>query len=580
MVFFLLSIFLYCEFFFLTGCENKKKQEREIVARIGNDYIISYNDLRKFVFERLYHRMYKDQLQAYNQALNVMVTDQLKCLDFLEKGLDENSELMQNIQRYLSEELLVKYFNTQFLDKYTNEEFAHKIYDSMGKQVIYQQIVLYKPENASTIQLDSLKNRAIAIKVEIDKGADFIKLVDKYSQHSESLNSDGYMPPLGWEQSLSTPIDNIIFNLNIGDVQVLDTYNAYRIVKVTDIKEIDIEPFEEIKDQIITKLRKSYVDISLQEYDKAKNELIDINAIKWNDNTLDQLIAWSKIPNFYHDIYQDTIKKAISAGNNFTILTYPKGNVDLREYLRLLNNILIPIDTKNMGREDIKKFIIEAVQTDKIVQKAKELDLEKDILYPDKINPILKSKIVNLYDQVVIESQIPEPTSELLHKFYESQKDSLYYHLKKINIYAMIFPEEKKADEIMQRIKNGTPFEKISGRWFVKTFVRDRNGHVKSYKSQEKPFLGEAAFKLKLNETSGPIEYNDPEKGKQYAIIKCANIRPEKQLLFDDVKNSIAEDFKKYQRKKLTREVREQLWKKYDIEIYKDVLTKKLTSGN
>lgn len=563
----------------LSGC-GRDRETSNIVARIDNDYVITYDDLQKFVLDRLYHRMHRDHYQAYQQALTVMVTNQLKCKDFLERGLDKDNDLMQSIQRSINEELLVKYFNTQFLGKYTNEEFARKIYGIMGKKVIYQQILLYKPENASTFQLDSLKNIALAIKAEIDSGNDFKRLVARYSQQGGASNSDGYMPPLDWEQSLSNPIDGIIFNLDVGNVQVLDSHNSYRIVKVTDIEEIDLKPFAEIRDQIIIKLRKSYLDISLQEYDKAKNELIDIDALKWNDDTLDQLVSWSKIPNFYRDIYQDTLRNAISAGNNSTILTYPNGKVNLTEYLRLLNNILIPVDTKNIAKEDIKKFIIEAVQTDKIVQKAKELRLERDILDADQINPVLNNKIVSLYDHEVIEPQIPEPTPELLHKFYESQKDSLYYHLEKINVHVMIYPDMNKADEVMQMIKKGTPLEKISGRWLVKTFVRDRNGNIKLYRSEDKHYLGEAAFKLKLNETSGPIEFDDPEKGKQYAIIRCVNIRPERQLLFDDVRNSIAGDFEKFQREKTSGDVRDQLWSKYDVEIYEDVLMEKLASNN
>ena len=92
--------------------------------------------------------------------------------------------------------------------------------------------------------------------------------------------------------------------------------------------------------------------------------------------------------------------------------------------------------------------------------------------------------------------------------------------------------------------------------------------------------MGEAGFKLKLNETAGPIEYTDPQKGNQYAVIKCINISPEKQLLYDDVKNTITEDYRNYYRKKIDKEVKEILWEKYDAEIFQDVLLKNLSSKN
>jgi len=580
MVFFLLSIFLYLEFFFLTGCENKKKQEREIVAKIGNDYIITYTDLRKYVFEEFYHKKYRNESEAYNKALDAMITDQLKRNDFFERGLDKNKELVQKIQRFISEELVFEYFKKQFLGKYTSDEFALKTYEKMGKQVLYRQIVLHKPEKTTPLQLDSLKKKAIEVKTEIEKGKEFDKLITQYSQYIASSNSDANMPVVGWEQSISNPIDNVIFGLNIGDVRIIEAYNAYHIVQVMEVKKVEVEPFHKIKDDIITKLKKGYYETSLEEYDKAKKDLLNIDELEWNKKALDQLVEWLKIPNFYIDIYKDTLQYAISHSRNLTILTYSNGKVDFKEYLRLLNDILIPIDTRNITEKDFKNFIIEAIRTDIIVKKAKALDLEKEIFNSGTANPVLKSQIVRLYDQAVVESQIPETSAQNLKKFYEEQKDSLYYQLEKKNFYIMIFPHKEKALEVTSKIKEGIPFEKITGRWLVKTYIRDRDGKIKSYKSKEKPLLGETAFKLNLDEITGPIQYNDPEKGEQYAIIKCADIRPEKQLLFDDVKNTIGDDFKNFQRNKLRTELRANLWKKYDIEIYKDVLTKKLTSGN
>jgi hypothetical protein len=117
-----------------------------------------------------------------------------------------------------------------------------------------------------------------------------------------------------------------------------------------------------------------------------------------------------------------------------------------------------------------------------------------------------------LYDKTVIESQIPEPTEAALWEFYQANQDSLYYQLEKINLFAMIFSDKAEADQMWAKIQAGTPFEKASDRWFVKTFIKDRDGQIKSYLSKEPPYLGEAAFKLKEGEVDGVIEYTDPKK--------------------------------------------------------------------
>ena len=573
-VLFLLSILLYLEIIFLAGCE--KKQAREIVARIGNDYTITYNNLRKHVFDHFYHKQYKDESEAYNQALKTMITNQLKCNDFFERGLDKNRELVQKIQRFISEELIVEYFNKQFLGKYTSDEFALKTYERMGKQVLYRQIVLNKPEKATQLQLDSLKNKAIELKTEIEKGKEFDKLMTQYSQYITSSNSDVNMTQVGWEQSITNPVDNIIFGLNMGDVRIIEAYKAYHIVKVMEIKKVDLEPFNKIKDDIISKLKRGYLDKSLQEFYQAQKDLLNTTELEWNKKALDQLVEWSKTPNFYIDIYKDTLQYAISHDRNLTILTHLEGKVDFKEYLRLLNDVLIPLDARNISEKDFKNFIIEAIRTDIFVKKAQALDLEKEVFNSRRASPILKGQIVKLYDQAVVESQIPEASIQNLSKFYEEQKDSLYYQLEKKNFYVMIFPHKEKAIEATSKINDGIPFEKITGRYLVKTYFRDRDGIIKSYKSKEKPLLGETAFKMNLDEIIGPIQYNDPEKGEQYAILKCVNTRPEKQLYFDDVKNTISDDFKNFQRNKLMTEIKAELWEKYDIEINEDVLSQKI----
>ena len=83
---FLLYICICLTSICLTSCKNENRKHSDIVARIEDNYVITYNNLRKFVFDRFYHKMYKDEFQAYHKALNVMVANQLKCKDFMEKG--------------------------------------------------------------------------------------------------------------------------------------------------------------------------------------------------------------------------------------------------------------------------------------------------------------------------------------------------------------------------------------------------------------------------------------------------------------------------------------------------------------
>ncbi|MCF7884987.1 MAG: peptidylprolyl isomerase [Candidatus Marinimicrobia bacterium] len=566
------TLFIFA-FILIINCERNDSRDGNIVAKIEEQHAITSSDLKKYVGRHYYLIKYTDRSKAYHSALNSMIISQLKVIDFFNRGLHKKQSLMQNIKRTINEELVIQYYKNYFLNKYINEQSVRNAYDQMDRKVSYRQIVIEKSKNPTSKQITALKNKISKISKAIKNGTDFGTLVKKYSQNSSSNNNSGYMPPLTWERSLSKPIYRDIFNLSVGDIKTLETQHSIYIVKIVDISNIDKKPFSKIKDEIKEKLEKNYTQTSLDEFYKYKRSLIDTNYIKWNFNSLNTILQWSKIEDFYPDMYQDTIKNLISKGKNQTILSYQKDKVDFQDFLHLASNILLPNFSKNTTIQDIKKYFIEALRTEKLVDKANAAGLEKEIISPMTNNTVLTNNIVSLYNEAVIDSQIPKPKPKRLMNFYESNKDSLYYQLAKVNIYAKIFSDKIDANKLLSKINQGMSFkEATNNRYKVKTFIKNRDGSIDSYLSREKPYLGKAAFKLEESEVDGVIEYNDPQSGKKYAVIKSTHRRPEKQLTYDDVQNTIAKDYKDYQREQIANKVVKQLRDKYEVEIYKNVL--------
>lgn len=574
----LILLLIFIILFINSGCETDKMQNSNIVVKYDNNHSVTINELQKYIKDWLYYKKYDNRSDVYNNALRNMVTLQLKRIDFFEKGLDKDEELIQSISRIINEGLISEYFKTQYLDKYANEETAKEIYKNMDKEVVYQLIELNKPENASKKQLDSLQEKALAIKSEIDNGEDFGSLAKKYSHNKISLENNGYMPPLDWKQSISNPVNKIIFGLNKNDISVLNTDNSLLIVKISDIDKIHVEPFDSVKTKIISDLKKINANTNLDEYEKDKKELIDENSLKWNEIALKQIVQWSSIPNFYTDGYQKTFKNALENGDNKIILTYNTGKVDYKEFLRLLNNILIMKNYDNINKETIKKFILEAVRTDLIVKKANSLDLKKNIFNAYTNDLALKNQIVSLYNQVEVEAKIPEATDEALNQFYKKNENTLYYQLEKRNLLVMVFPTEVDAKKALKKINDGTPFEKVTGRYLVKTYIKERNGEIKSFSSKEKPTFSKVGFEMKESEVRGPVQFNDENNQSKYAVIKCYFIRPEKQLTYNDVKNTIKEDFKNFHRQKIEKELEVELRNKYKPEVNEKLLSKVISA--
>jgi len=559
--------------------EEPHPQKQTIVARIEPDYTITFAELQKFVLDYQYNYRYrKNPGKAYSVALEDMIVNQLKIIDFFSLGLQEKEGLLQGIRRSINEELVIEYYNTQFYGKYVNEDSMQNAYKEMGKEVVYQQIVLAKPKQYSRQSIDSLKSAAKDIETKIRNGTDFAELVKRYSQDVQSSRRDGSMPPLDWRMSLTSTLNYFVFHLPINEVRVAESRTSLHIVKVARINKVDVPPYENVKEEIRNILRERYAEFSLREFERTKKNLVDEHTVQWNPKALLQLVRWSNIPRFYQTSYSDTLRYAISHGRNFLILKYSRGKVDLKEYLRLLNDVLIWGNYTSIKEDDVKKFILEAVRTDGIVRKARRLNLEKEIFGPRTTDPVLRNEIIRLYNREIIEAQIPERTEKALKDYYQANKDSLYYQLAKVNIYAVVDSNKNAMNKLKDKLNQNIPFEKIVPEILVKTYVRRRDGTFDTFLQDEPPFLAESAFKLKLNEVAGPIEYVDPAKGKQYALIKCVGMREEKQLSYDDVNKTIADDFANYHRERIAQSVREHLKKKYTATIYGDALRQNLSS--
>ncbi len=575
-----LLLFFMILFLAFSGCTKDKSNingNDEVIASIGKDYVITLNELKKNVSDWHFVLRFRNKSVAYNNALNIMIINQLKLIDFFDRNLNENKDLMKEISRYINYELINTYFDKNFIEKYANEKNAAKAYKEMDKEIIFDEIILPVPGNSTKKSLDSLKTVAMNVEDGFSNGYSIQELVKLNSLTNIIINNQKSMT---WWQSIMDPVSNVVFNLKKGYTRVLESEDGFHIVKVLDIKKIKLEPFEKIKDKIISQLQKGFYQASDKAFDNFRNELIDKNSIKWNQKGLDQIVKWSsKDAHFYGGAYKDIIQNAISNGNDFKILSYNNGNVDLKEYLRLLDEIIIPNSNTILNPGNVKEFILNAVYNDNVAKAAKKLGLEKELVNPHTKDPIIKNKIVYLYNKAVIDGSIPEATTEALHKFYEAQKDSIFYQLKLVYIYARIYSDSAKAAADINKIKKGTPFEKIKESYYIKEYIRERDGSLKAYRTAGGDYLAKAAFALKLNQSAGPIEFNDSTKGKQFAVINCFKILPEKQLTFDDVKGKrIEEEFKNYYFQKISDEIYAKLKQKYGVKIFENALSKAIAA--
>ncbi|SMO42590.1 peptidylprolyl isomerase [Gracilimonas mengyeensis] len=562
---------------FMYSCSNQEDgRAYDVIAEVENIGDITFADLHNYYDSYLYHLRYpNDKQKGYKEALEELIVKRRKEAEFINTQMYTDEELMEPIQRSVNEEIRARYFEDEFLSRYINEESIEDYYESMGRKVEYRQIVINKPAEPVEGQLSAIRDTVNLIVSELMVGEDFGTYVERYSQHQPSLENAGYMPPISWKNVAQSPMYQTIYNMSEGDLRALENRRAFHIINVTDVGKTEKPPLVEVENQIRKNLRELYLDRALEEYTELKNNIINADSFEWNELALDELTEWGKQEGFYGGAYKQVLSEAIASGNNKTIVTHENGSVDYQKYLQLLNTILIPGKEENISKEDLKKFIDDAVRTELILEQSKKAGADSEIL-TENATSILRFHYERMYTRRHITEQIPEPTDEALRSFYEAHKDSLLYQFAKSILYVKPFGTEAEAEEMMQKINAGQSFEQAANRRYqVKTFIINKQGEIEAHLSDEKPYLGEVAFDLKEGEVEGPVSYSEDDTETKYAVVKNSFRQEARVRDFSEIKD-IAKQFREFKRGEISKQVRENLSQKYPANIYQDILEQKI----
>lgn len=561
----------------LTNCSNIQHREADIVASVKGIGDISFNELQNHYRDYQFDLKYRDNpKQGYQEALQSLVLFKRKVADFKKEEMYENKKLMNPIQRYVNEEIRRLYFEEEYLGKYINEASITSYYQLMNKEITYQQLVLNKFHNQNSNSETNVKSRIDQILSEINSGTDFDVLVSRYSEDITN-NNNGLMPPINWRNGWLNSTNRAISSMNIGDIEVLESESMYYIIKISDIKIIDIPQLNDIRPTIIKNLREQYLDRALQEFAFMEDNIVDTKDFKWNEEAVKEITNWSKEDSFFLGRYKDTINEAINLSNNKTIISNNLEEIKYDDLLYFLNDILIPGIEKDISENDLKNYIVEAIRTDLIIKKAKDLGYDEKILTGNATDA-LEFQYQKIYTIENVDNKIPTANDTFLKEFYNEHKDSLLYQYALTSIYVKLFYEKSEALKMIENINAGESFEQAANRTYkVKSFIKNKEGKISSYYSKEEPILGNIAFEMEPNEIIGPI--NTYELGIQkFAVIKSSRKIEEKVPTFNEIEN-LEKLFEAYYREQLNQRVKDVLASKYPVITFDDIISKNIKNG-
>ena len=156
---------------------------------------------------------------------------------------------------------LLRFRPSDFLDEVevSDEEIQNYYEENRNqyfspKKVKVRHILLPLPPDAKEEKVEEVRKKAEELLERVRKGEDFAKLAREYSKDptAEKGGDLGYL----LRQDIDPDFARVAFSLKKGEAGIARTRFGFHVLKVEDIKEERVIPLEEVRDKILSQLRR------------------------------------------------------------------------------------------------------------------------------------------------------------------------------------------------------------------------------------------------------------------------------------------------------------------------------------
>jgi peptidyl-prolyl cis-trans isomerase C len=263
------------------------KEDKDILVKIGNKTITRTDfESRLAALPPEYQARFKDERQK-REFLDLYVQAQLLAMEARAEKIDKERTIIGKIEDTTNSILAQEYVNRRLatagtateaeLQKYYNERKAEFVTPATVKA---QHILVKADQNAKPEEAAAALVKAQGIRKELDQGADFAKLAEKYSDDPGSKTKGG---DLGFFQKerMVPEFSNEAFRLKPGETsQPIRSAFGFHIIRTTEKKPEIQGEFKDVKTQIQAKLvqqkRKAALDRDVERL-KKKYKVIMIS---------------------------------------------------------------------------------------------------------------------------------------------------------------------------------------------------------------------------------------------------------------------------------------------------------------
>lgn len=506
-------------------------------------------------------------LDGQEEFLNSLIINEIFYLKALEEGIDALPSTLQAI-----EEELERFYSREYIRREITGKIKLSEKDVRG---YYEEFPGRFTESANTaIQYIKVDESDVAEKVrqELDRGTDFIDLMNRYSinQHSKrnqgvirNIRGNGYIQGVGRDEELDNAIKEAEMNKWKGP---LHTEIGYHFFKVTQRTPSRLKPLEEVRHEIESRLR------PMKEYELRQQrfqELKEKYSISIDEETLHQARVFdARLPS---DILDKTAVNSDIEELQIRVR-------DIRSHIQTIS----PQERTQLNNpEHLIRMVDSMIENRLFAHEARQKGYEEYILQDPDAQQVRRNTILRaLYQKLVVDQIVPTPEEVL--QFYNQNINS-YTRKEHRTIQFFAFDRRRDARRARQNVSRAIDNEDensieaiiekslyTANKGIIPNFHRDSG--VSGFDDEKS--INEVVWETEPNEVSKVNRTSD----RKYYFVRILEDNPAVITPLEEVEGNIKHRLSMARREERWRELQDELLEEFDVVTFPKRLAMNVTA--
>lgn len=525
--------------------------------KIPVSLIHNFFDKTGWVFES-----YEQELETKTAAIDSVINYKLLVRGAYEAGLDHDPEIEKLIGSrrvdFLFDALYRRDLTPQM--EVTDAE-VREFYEKIKTELHVYHILLPTAESADSVVQ------------ELGRGADFGTIARLVSIDQGSAVTGGDLGWLNWGTPVFPQFHDELFRLKIGETsRPVKTDNGYHIIRVTEERPTQLQPFEEMQATLRQALE---LNRTGDAQTKFMTELETKTAVQINPDATKMLL--DRLNTFYPpkinnvprpDNYFPDLKLLKPFEQQMVFASYLGGELTVEGYLTKLEEVP-DASRPHFGDEaNLKRAIFQLELKNIIEYEAEQRKIQDTDEYLKLVNDFREGLMVDKFVRQTLgqqisasEDEIDQYYSEHITEFTTPQE----YHLLEIQM-----KEPTELGPIIEQLRTGADFGQLAVQHTIRPGMKESRGDLGFVQKSRFPNLWEAASHLVVGQTS-EIVANDQAN---YSVIRLLDIKQPIVHPVEQVASQVQSKVIELKRSSATVDWLRERRTKSKIEIHADVLEK------